>query len=1016
MSRNSQHWYTGEQMKVVLQQRLSHRDDVFVLDPIDAEKFEGETLRECIQARLLDFVLRESKDYQFPEKILAPINLGNRHWVALCIHFDTANKMRPRIDYYDSFGYGIHDDVLAALFLCFKQLDFDCVHDYRFKLQDDGYNCGPWTIVLLERFAKGLRSAGQVDISRARKVFDGIFEGYQKSQQQELKANKEKSKTTKKKGLRAKTKTKTKTTKKYSAQQPVKEDIEYHDDSSDEETDCYRFKFYDLQSSMARYEAKLESENTQERVFFDLLFNEFYEAVHYSVADKKNVGSKGAGFYYYQDQKSKTFFMVECFSEARKKHNLSTLIKSDKDTAERKRVSFFLGKSFAEANKPTFIRRSVKEFVKKFCEFTKSTTSEIRKKAHFLSINVMISHCIGDAIPHARKVSRDYYISKRSSRELSRQELKRSELKQLIKDAITTSLQEIVESKEEIKRFITQHKELIRNVAKTFVQNPLFWMREARRYAACDGRGYRFSPVFYAAILPVENCLQDYFTQIKNKRSLKTVQKPSLTPAVTRNSLKTFVVEQFVQVEGVAELIYGDHNLTFRSSGTVVKTVAKKIIKDEGSPEFIKKLCEKLKSSPNSEIYQRLIGNHVTQEVKECAHQFLYEEDKTLRENQNKYETPKKKLSGKGFSPVPPSPLAYIYSHQGALRKLPSKNSLIGYFREQLISHIVAKYHVKRPTLPVCHLFHNRGTVSSLSNSRLSNLSVKRRISNNEEGLDLQYNVTRWWEFLNTAISERLTLSRHGTREDYVDLPFVEQRLDSYENLASSLKEFIKQLNNKTTQGMQFTGRDVAAWIRQVHQNKQAPFYLHDDKGQATDKQYTIPNGFKAAFYSTLRSLEVLLLHNECARNRGSYVINQMFLDLVQFGRLSWDDINTSLPMAQKNAVSGSRYLTNVLFDKYLPFKFIYKGPEKFDNSKLIFLKEANLIEAWCEIKKIDVYETSNFIKQVHACIKTHWYPGIGQLATEILVSNSARLMGSPKQKVKKEQKPSNESSAPSFN
>lgn len=966
MSKDSAHWYTGEQMKMVLNKILKDEEDILILDPIDAEQLGGETLTECLQARLNTFMWQESKGYQLPGSIIVPINLGNRHWVALCIHFDSINKLKPMIYYYDPYGREIHGDVLQALFLSFQQIDFERIRVGRLQLQKDGYNCGPWTILLLQHFVSQRPDDLQgVDIAEVRQHFDKI---YAESSPEELKPGTMQAK----KG-------------KEISFPPAAEEqkrLDYHNDSSDEDTDRNQFESYNFKDEIGKYnggfsDSLLTRLLSREQKDKEKLLR---DSPHYLVqrGQEETIGQNGPGYYYTQG-KGQSIQVFVSIDDDFMEFNLSDLINGNENAVNLKGILKKL--SFHHRSKEFEPEELLKEFVKEKCVYHPRLTEEEKKwlsrKARFLSINVMIVHCIGDAIPHARNTSQHYYNAKN---ELGMKTQNLEELDSLLEIAIKDTLNAVFFQKQ-VRKFMDENKQLILSVAKTFKQNPLAWMREARRYVEISGQGqahHTFSPVFCALLWPIENNLTNFYDTIRfKKNTTKAVE-------FEEKNLHDFILEKFYQKtqEYDVDLFYNQQNYQFKEGWPEIKDVCNKINKDADSPQFIKKLCSHLIKAESSP-YQNKLLIYIDEEVLGLCAKFLQEQEDALLA---KERAPTKKNSYASPLPLPPSSFSQVMTAEEALHCSFSKHSLIAYFRDVLIKRIVKKYHTKRPTLPVCHTFYNKDVISSLSNSRLSSRAVRRQILNNQEGLDLNYNFSRMWNFQNTTISEKLTLSEGGTREDYVDIPFVAERQDAYKNIAASLKKLIFRLNEKSDPATPITDKEIAAWIRQVYKKKsQKIFYLCDDKGQESKTVYAIPAGFEDTFYSALHSLELLLLHNECTRNRGSYIINQMFLDLVQHGKFSWDDLTTCLPMARRNAVPGSRYLTNTLFRRHLPFQFSYgAGPQNEGHAQTIFKAEAELIESWCILKGLLFSDTDEFIKQVHLHIKQHWYVGLDQLATEL--------------------------------
>ena len=79
-----------------------------------------------------------------------PLNLGNRHWVALYIHFYTKDRSRPAVGYFDPLGDDMPQELKQILKQVYLRLTSSHILACPIRLQSDGYNCGSWVIAILE--------------------------------------------------------------------------------------------------------------------------------------------------------------------------------------------------------------------------------------------------------------------------------------------------------------------------------------------------------------------------------------------------------------------------------------------------------------------------------------------------------------------------------------------------------------------------------------------------------------------------------------------------------------------------------------------------------------------------------------------------------------------------------------------------------------------------------------------------------------------------------------------------
>lgn len=143
------HWYTCDEIDRVLRARLDAVDDVYVMRGIDARLHGGFTIADN---------LREARNNLLGtnvRRIVLPVHVGGNHWTALYVQFDLAQQspyIRPYIRYVDPMGRGVMPDSLAqALDNLFPSATIE--RPTATVYQHDGYNCGPYTVALLQHMA-----------------------------------------------------------------------------------------------------------------------------------------------------------------------------------------------------------------------------------------------------------------------------------------------------------------------------------------------------------------------------------------------------------------------------------------------------------------------------------------------------------------------------------------------------------------------------------------------------------------------------------------------------------------------------------------------------------------------------------------------------------------------------------------------------------------------------------------------------------------------------------------------
>jgi|GEM_PF-2367677 hypothetical protein len=143
-------WFTDDEMNALLQHYFGNNYDVRLMVAIDLFQHGGVLLRKNLEDLQLQQALEQSFTEQAPQRtIIVPINLGNTHWAALHIYFNTEDRTAPEINYFDPFGHRMPLELEEVLREVFTGLQPNDVLWYPIRFQYDGHNCGPWTIAIL---------------------------------------------------------------------------------------------------------------------------------------------------------------------------------------------------------------------------------------------------------------------------------------------------------------------------------------------------------------------------------------------------------------------------------------------------------------------------------------------------------------------------------------------------------------------------------------------------------------------------------------------------------------------------------------------------------------------------------------------------------------------------------------------------------------------------------------------------------------------------------------------------
>lgn len=145
-------WFTDDEINKLLEYFYGNKPNIRLIASIDVEQHDGEVLIKNLEEIQLQQTLEASisgADGYQQDTIIVPINLGGRHWAALYIHFNTEDRTSPIVNYFDPLGNKMPFKLKDILTTIYFGLNEENVMQSPIKFQYDGYNCGPWTIAIL---------------------------------------------------------------------------------------------------------------------------------------------------------------------------------------------------------------------------------------------------------------------------------------------------------------------------------------------------------------------------------------------------------------------------------------------------------------------------------------------------------------------------------------------------------------------------------------------------------------------------------------------------------------------------------------------------------------------------------------------------------------------------------------------------------------------------------------------------------------------------------------------------
>lgn len=268
---------------------------------------------------------------------------------------------------------------------------------------------------------------------------------------------------------------------------------------------------------------------------------------------------------------------------------------------------------------------------------------------------------------------------------------------------------------------------------------------------------------------------------------------------------------------------------------------------------------------------------------------------------------------------------------------------------------------IKRPVLAKSFTFTPTNAVDFIAYLRLSNRSMQ-RIIRNERGL---LNPTTVFQCQFPCVSQpvieihEVTTSGNHARKDVV------KKLNDYADIQDKIKTVEESMRTKLTCFPYNPNQLIVITIREIIQGK--------DNGKDDCKnELTIINKNKdneniqflqEEIIPFLANVAYLILGTESVRNPASFIINQMFLDLIEKEQLGWDALVNKekknqkerivMPMAEEGSVARARS-KHLLFRDDFKYSYFYSGEEKdTSNAKSLIKSEHIIVKKWKDNQKI---------------------------------------------------------------
>jgi hypothetical protein len=137
------HWYENGEVEQLLSSYFNEKlSEVKIFTPMLGTACDGVVENQALQTLAASF--QEFVECKLPSqnKVIMPLNLNNRHWALIYLCFETEKE--TTLYYFDPFGNEMPANVVDV----FKNtvVSKTTVVNLPIRLQNDGYNCGPWIV------------------------------------------------------------------------------------------------------------------------------------------------------------------------------------------------------------------------------------------------------------------------------------------------------------------------------------------------------------------------------------------------------------------------------------------------------------------------------------------------------------------------------------------------------------------------------------------------------------------------------------------------------------------------------------------------------------------------------------------------------------------------------------------------------------------------------------------------------------------------------------------------------
>lgn len=306
----------------------------------------------------------------------------------------------------------------------------------------------------------------------------------------------------------------------------------------------------------------------------------------------------------------------------------------------------------------------------------------------------------------------------------------------------------------------------------------------------------------------------------------------------------------------------------------------------------------------------------------------------------------------------------------------------------------------ERAVLPEQHPFSSKNAIDFLANLRLSNRSQKRNIRQQKEDGITEFDgeiVSRSWKFAGSSFLalETQEITTTGARSDLVN------NLGSYNDIYKAISDIKSLINLEIAQkGSSINNADIARWIRQLLNGETTGLFTYQDK-----TPLPVESKYLKKLSKFCVNLTFLLFGTESVRNPASLITQQMMLDLILSGDLTWkqalaDDAKMQnfgggdMPMSmgshkvkvvkkgkeketiiKAEPVASARSLHKEYANTMLyPYQYPGETQNSLDKIKALSQREASITQKWIEKFAKDASTTPQKIEALKHKRKTEWY------------------------------------------